>query len=188
MTTFEQYETRFIDELKKKQGKMYWFNVLSPFDRAGQIYERALRENLRGSELSDFLNKWLETATKSAQIFEIWERADRENEGLLGEHDFTIENAAQKAISIAKSTSDAWDILSCTYLDVECKEFDMAFDKFLELCEYKEDVEWLMGQVCEWLSGSGRLEYEKYFLKIFQRVHELPHRSKETNPSEVIMD
>ena len=82
-----------------------------------------------------------------------------------------------RAIELAKTPADALMV----FMDECCfgeEEEILAFDKALELCKFKEDVLSIMGIIFNWEPD---LEYERFFIKIFKRGHELPSAPDENN-------
>lgn len=86
------------------------------------------------------------------------------------DYNYQLKWAFLRAIELAKTPSDAMMIFKDSCISDEPEE-DLAFDKVLYLCKYKEEVQEIMNEVCSWDLS---LEYEKYFIKIFKRGHELP--------------
>jgi hypothetical protein len=90
------------------------------------------------------------------------------------DYDYQLKWAFLRAIELAKTPSDAMMIFKDSCILDEPEE-DLAFDKALDLCKHKEEVQEIMNEVCSW---EPTLEYEKYFIKIFKRGHELPPLSE----------
>ena len=164
------------------------FEKRNAFEKAWVIFEYAYyAEDATMTDLAALLNHWISLTPTTEEMLQIWDQDEIENEERLGDAVLTWEKTARLALDKARSKENAWNVLMSRYCEVHSQEFLAAFEKFLEFCKYKEDVEWLMGQVCNWLSHCGKLDYEKYFLKIFQRGRELPRRPKKFN-GEIDMD
>lgn len=162
-----------------------YFEGQTAFEKAWEIFDYAFMEDAPMEELTDLLNKLISLTPTTEKMLDLWEKDEVENKESLGDAVLTWEKIVTLALDKANSKEDAWLVMISRYCDLGSKEFMAAFDKYLELCKFKEEVEWLMGQICKWLGGCGDLEYEKYFLKIFQRGRELPNKSEESENKDI---
>lgn len=140
------------------------------YDSLEKSWEKALYK-------SDLLPK--DSADAKAFMLESWSLVETFKEAVrVGDSDYenethfiTWEEFLDKALALAKTKDDAGDLM---YKTESFTEDDFrVLDKYLELCEYKEDVEEMMKRICEYEYG---LESEEYFIRIFRRGHKLPHR------------
>lgn len=86
-----------------------------------------------------------------------------------------------KALALVKTRENADTLMYRT--DAFTEDEFKVLDKFLELCEYKEEVEEMMARICEYCEYGG-LEFEEYFIRIFKRGHELPFRPESEESDE----
>ena len=98
----------------------------------------------------------------------------------LPEHEALLRRCFVWALDCAKAPEEAVDVLSSLWTGnvIKSEEAEWAaFCRVLELCRCKEEVE--QAVLSPFCRSFPRLDHERYFLEIFARGRELPHRPPE---------
>lgn len=139
------------------------------FENVIKLYEEAKRHGIlevRGSALRVCYT----AATTTQEVFKTWELANEDDGAEAG---FTWKKVCARALELAKTPEDAWEVFVSSTYDAP----DTAsFNKVLELCKSKEQILNVMdalGQV------GGDLDFEECYKKLSQRASELPDCPKD---------
>ena len=126
-------------------------------------------------EIEEALKKRQEAIDAAKTTFEVIAVLDNQSmsplRGVPLGYEQYFKPALLKAIDLARDSSDARSLFFDESIE-EDEEF-AAFKKLLSFCKCKEDVEEAMEHITD---CGGSLERERYYVEIFKRGHELPHR------------
>jgi len=152
--------------MKMNPRQQEYYDSLTPIEKIMYQYD----ESEKGSaEAATLMNKaWSLVETFEEVV------AVGDNTPITWEEFFT------KAFTLAKTKDNISDLFH--RVDYTSEEGLMLLDKFLELCQYKEDIEEEMDRIFDSLSAS--LEMEEHFIRMFKRGHELPPRTESAEPDD----